>query len=276
MNLEVSYLHHILNFSYQVWREATIPLYHCRCRICERATRVQNAANGMAAAPVTAAAENTNTSPTAVPPAVTESPPVTQSQPVEIHHERFPQVEVEDVAEQEPEEEDYLTSASVTESTTTTDAVPSHVRKRALDEVDGDEGLEYADDAYGSEDAASSNGADDYGDAVYLHDTAPPYEKHTTITPPIANVQLSVPTGAQTTVVNLTPTKKRRTSGTYSPARARKRSSEELEADDVEYESPCEQRKASAVTTKRVRTSPEPEDGEKPPAVILKVPPHLS
>jgi hypothetical protein len=236
----------------------------------------------MAAAPVTTTAENTKTN--VVPPAVVELPPVTHSQPVDIRHGQLPHphIEIGDRAEQELEEEDYLTSASVTESTTTTDAVPSHVRKRTLDEVDGEDGLEYADDAYASEDAdaVSSNGADDYGDAVYLQDAVPLSEKHTTITPPFANVQLSVNTATPTTVANLTPTKKRRTSGSYSPAvspaRVRKRSSEELEADDLEYESPSEQREASVVATKRVRTSPEPVNGEKPPAVILRVPPHLS
>jgi hypothetical protein len=78
-------------------------------------------------------------------------------------------IELEDDAEQELEEEDYLTSASVTESTAMSDAVPSHARKRTLDEVDGDEGLEYADEAYASEDAdvISSNGADNYGDSAF-------------------------------------------------------------------------------------------------------------
>ena len=264
---------------HQVWRETTIPLYHCRCRICERAIQTENVANGMAAAPVTATPENTNTD--TVPPVVVQSPPVTHSQPVEIRHGQLPHIDVEDGAEQELEEEDCLTSASVTESTTTTDVVPSHMRKRTLDEVDGDE-LEYADDVSASEDAdaISSNGADDYGDPAYLQDTASLYDKHTTITPPIAKVQLSVTTATPTAVVNLTPTKKRRTSGSYSPAispaRVRKRPSEELEADDLEYESPCEQREANLVTTKRVRTSPEPVNGDKPPAVILRVSPHLS
>jgi len=227
-------------------------------------------------APAPTAAENADAN--VAPPTTVESPPITHPQPVEIRHGHLPRIEIKDGAEQELEEEDSLTSASVTESTTTTDAVPSHVRKRALDEVDGDEGLEYADDAYASEDAdaVSSNGAEDYGDAGYLQDAASLHEKHTTITPPIAKVQLSVTTGTPTAAVTLTPTKKRRTSGTYSPARVRKRSSEELEADDLEYESPCEQREASLVTSKRVRTSPEPVNGEKPPAVILRVPPHLS
>ena len=234
----------------------------------------------MAPAPVTATAENTNTN-VAPPPAV-ESSPVAHPKPVEIRHGQLPRIEVGDGAEQELEEEDYLTSASVTESTTTTDAVPSHVRKRTLDEVDCDEGLEYADDAYASEDAdaASSNGGDDYGDAGYLQDEASLQEKHITITPPIAKVQLSVTTTTPTAAVTLAPTKKRRTSGSYSPAispaRVRKRSSEELEADDLEYESSSEQREASLATSKRVRTSPEPVNGEKPPAVILRVPPHLS
>jgi len=206
---------------------------------------------------------------------LTESSPITHSQPVEIRHGQLPRIETEDGAEQEIEEEDDLISASVTESTTTTDVVPSHARKRTLDEVDGDEGLEYADDAYVSEDAdaVSSNGADDYGDTVYLQDAASLYGKHTAITPPIAKVQLSVTTATPTAVVNLTPTKKRRISGSYSPARGRKQSSEELETDDLEYESPCEQRETMA---KRVKTSPEPVNGEKPPAVILRVPPHLT
>jgi len=234
----------------------------------------------MATAPTTTTAENTNANP--APPPVVEPPLKTHPQPVEIHHGQLPHIETEDGAEQELEEEDYLTSASVTESTTTTDVVPSHVRKRTLDEIDDDEGLEYADDAYASEDAdaVSSNEAEDCGDTVYLQDAASLYEKHTTITPPIAKVQLSVTTATPTTVVNLTPTKKRRTSGSYSPAvspvTARKRSSEELEADDLEYESPREQREANSVSTKRVRTSPEPVNEERPPAVILRVPPHLS
>jgi len=227
-------------------------------------------------APAPATAENTDAN--IVPPTAVEPPPITHSQPVEIRHGQLPRIEIKDGPERELEEEDSLTSASVTESTTTTDAVSSHVRKRALDEIDGDEGLEYADDAYVSEDAdaVSSNGGEDYGDAGYLQDASSLHEKHTTITPPIAKVQLSVTTGTPTAAVTLTPTKKRRTSGTYSPARVRKRSSEELEADDLEYESPCEQREASLVTSKRVRTSPEPVDGEKPPAVILRLPPHLS
>ena len=232
----------------------------------------------MVPAPATATTENANIAPQTV----VESPLVTRSQPVEIRHGQLPRIEIKDGAEQELEEEDYLTSASVTESTTTTDAVPPHVRKRTLDEVDGEESLEYADDAYASEDpdVVSSNGADDYGEAVCLQDAAPLYEKHTTITPPIAKVQLSVTTATPTSAVTLTPTKKRRTSGSYSPAvspaRVRKRSSEELEADDLEYESPCEQREVSLATSKRVRTSPEPVvNGEKTPAVILRVPPHL-
>lgn len=234
----------------------------------------------MATAPVTANAGNTTTNVVA-PPAV-ESPPIAHSQPVEIRRGQLPHIELEGGAEQELEEEDYLTSASVTESTTTSDVVPSHVRKRTLEEVDGDEGLEYADEAYASEDAdaASSNGADDYADAVCSQDTVPLCGKHTTITPPIANVQLSVTTVTPTAVVHMTPTKKRRTSGTYSPAhlpaRVRKRSSEELDADDLEYESSCEQREATTVTTKRIRTTPDPANGEKPPAVILRVPSHLS
>lgn len=235
----------------------------------------------MAAAPITTTTENTNTN--VAPPAAIESPPVAHSQPVEIRHGQLPHIAIEDGAEQELEEEDYLTSASVTESTTTSDALSSHVRKRTLDEVDGDEGLEYADDAYGSEDVdeASSNGADDYGDAVCPQDAPPsPPRKHITITPPIANVQLSVTNLTPTAVVNMTPAKKRRTSGSYSPIvsppRVRKRSSEELEADDLEYESSCEQREQTTVTTKRVRTSPVPANEEKPPAVILRVPPHLS
>ena len=229
----------------------------------------------MTVAPATAECTNVDTAP----PAAVESPPITHSQPVEIRRGQLPRIEIEDGAEQDLEEEDYLTSASVTESTTTTDVVPSHVRKRTLDEVDdGDDGLEYVEDAYASEDAdaVSSNGADDYGDGVHLQDADPLYEKHTTITPPIAKVQLSVTTATPTAAVSLTPTKKRRTSGSYSPARVRKRSSEELEADDLEYESPCEQREASLVTTKRIRTSPEPVSGEKPPAVMLRVSPHLS
>ena len=156
------------------------------------------------------------------------------------------------------------------------------MRKQTLDEVDGDEGLEYADDAYASEDgdAVNRNGADDYGNGPYLQDAASLDGKHTTITPPIAKVQLSVTTATPTATVNPTPAKKRRTSGSYSPvvspARVRKRSSEELEADDPEYESPCDQREANPVTSKRVRTSPEPVSGEKPPAVILRVLLHFS
>ena len=141
----------------------------------------------MAAAPVAATAENTNVD--TVPPVVVQSPPITHSQPIGIRYEQPPRIETEDGSEQELEEEDCLTSASVTESTTTTDIVPSHVRKRTLDEVDDDEGLDYADDTHASEDAdaASSNGADDYGDTVYLQDEASLYGKHT-ITPPIAKV----------------------------------------------------------------------------------------
>ena len=43
---------------------------------------------------------------------------------------------------------------------------------------------------------------------------------------------------------------------------AGKRTSEELEADDLEYESPCKRHEASLVTTKRVRTLPEPVNGK--------------
>lgn len=229
----------------------------------------------MATAHANAATENTTTNVTS--PAVVDSAPA-RPQPVEIHHGELPHIEIEDGAEQELEEEDYLTSASVTESTTTTDAVSSHVRKRTLEEVDGEEALEEADDAYASEDAdaGSSNEADDYGDPICPQDAAPSEETHTTITPPFANVQLSA---APAAVVHMSPTKKRRTSGTYSPAvspaRVRKRSSEELEADDLEYESPCEHREENAAMTKKIRTSPEPVNEEQP-AVTLRVPPHLS
>jgi len=37
------------------------------------------------------------------------------------------------------------------------DVVPSQVRKRTLDEIDDNEGLGYADDAYASEDAGAVN-----------------------------------------------------------------------------------------------------------------------
>ena len=106
------------------------------------------------------------------------------------------------------------------------------------------------------------------------------YDKHTTITPPIAKIQVFVTTVMRTMVVNLTRTKKRRTPGSFSPAvspaRVRKRSSEELKVDDLEYESLRKQREASLATTKRVRTSPEPMDRGKPRVVIPRIPPHLS
>ena len=276
------FLQRVLITYCQVWREATMPLYHCRCRVCERAIQIENVANGMVPAPITTTTENANVNTNVAHPDAVESSPVARSQPVEIHHGQLPHIEIEDGAEQELEEEDYLTSASVTESTTTSDAVPSHVRKRTLDEVDGDDGLEYADDAYVSEDAdaASSNGADDYGDAVCSEDVALLCRKHTTVTPAIADVKLSVTTVKQSAVANPAPKKKRRTSGSYSPAvspaRGKKRSSEELEADDLEYESSCEQRETTAVAKKRIRTSPDPVNEDKPPAVILRVPPHLS
>ena len=188
-------------------------------------------------------------------------------------------MEVEDGAEQELEEEDCLTSTSVTESTITIDVV---LHTCGNERWTRSTATKAYDDASASEDAdaVSSNGADGYGDGAYLEDAASLYDKHTTITPPIAKVQLSFTTATPIAMVNLTPTKKRRTSGSYSPAispaRVRKRSSEELEADDLEYEGPCEQREVSLATAKRVRTSPEPVNGEKPPAVILRVPSHLS
>ena len=163
-----------------------------------------------------------------------------------------------------------------------TDAVPSHVQKQNLNEVDDDKDLDYADDAYTSEDAdaVSSNGADDYGDTVYLQDKVSLYEKHTTITPPIAKVQLLVTMTMPTAVVSLTLTKKRRTSGSYSPAilltTARKWSSEELETNDLKYESPCKWHEVSLVMMKRIRTLPESMNGEKPPMVMLRVPLCLS
>jgi len=52
------------------------------------------------------------------------------------------------------EEEDCLTSTSVTESVAITDVVPSNVRKRTLDEVDDDGGLAYVEDTYASKDAS--------------------------------------------------------------------------------------------------------------------------
>ena len=99
----------------------------------------------MVTALVITTAENAN--PNTVTPIAVQSSPVTDSQQVEICHGQPPHTEVEDGAEQGLEEGDCLTSASVTESTTTTDVVPSYVRKRSLDEVDGDESLEYVDDA---------------------------------------------------------------------------------------------------------------------------------
>ena len=67
------------------------------------------------------------------------------------------------------------------------------------------------------------------------------YEKRTAITPPIAKIQVFVTMAMRTMVVNLTRTKKRRTSGSYSPgvspARVKKRSSGELKVDDLERES---------------------------------------
>jgi hypothetical protein len=81
----------------------------------------------MATGPGTATAENINAD--TVPPVVVQSPLVTHSQPVEIDHRQLRHIEVEDDAEQELEEEDWLNFASATESTTKTDVVPSHVRK---------------------------------------------------------------------------------------------------------------------------------------------------
>ena len=71
------YLHRVLIASCQVWREAMISLYHCRCKICERAIQTGNTANGMSTAPVAATTENTNAD--AVPPVVVQSPPITHS-----------------------------------------------------------------------------------------------------------------------------------------------------------------------------------------------------
>ena len=67
-------------------------------------------------------------------PAVVEPHPVAHAQPVALRHGQLPRIEVEDGAEQEVEEEDCLASASITKSTTTTDVVPSHVRKRTLED----------------------------------------------------------------------------------------------------------------------------------------------
>ena len=77
---------------------------------------------------------------------------------------------------------------------------PSYVRKQTLDEVDGDESMEGVDDANGSEGvgAASSKGLDEDGDMLCLRDVASMYGKHTTITPPIAKVWLSVATATPT------------------------------------------------------------------------------
>ena len=111
MDREVFYLHLVLIASCQVWREAMIPLYHCRCRICEQAIQTKNAANGMAAAPAAATVENTNVD--TIPPVVVQSPPITHSQPVKIRYRQPSCIETKDGAEQELEEEDCLTSASV-------------------------------------------------------------------------------------------------------------------------------------------------------------------
>jgi hypothetical protein len=48
-------------------------LYHCRCKICERANQIENVANGMAVAPITTTTENTNA---VVPLVAIEPPPV--------------------------------------------------------------------------------------------------------------------------------------------------------------------------------------------------------
>ena len=112
-------------------------------------------------------------------------------------------MEVEDGAEQELEEEDCLTSVSVTESTITIDVV---LHTCGNERWTRSTATKASDDASASEDAdaVSSNGADDCGDGVYLEDAASLYDKHTTITPPIAKVQLSVTTAMATTIVNLT------------------------------------------------------------------------
>jgi hypothetical protein len=95
----------------QVWREATIPLYHCRCRICERATLKANVASGMA----------TNQ-------ALSVAPPTLQK-PLEVEIKQTAEVSVEE----EEEEDDDLTS--ITESTT--DMVITS-KKRSSAELDGD------------------------------------------------------------------------------------------------------------------------------------------
>ena len=94
--------------------------------------QIENVPNGVATAPATATTENANTD--VVPPAVTESLPVAHSQPVEIPRRQLPHMEIKDSAKQEFKKVDRPTSASVAESTTMTDVVPSHVRKRTLDE----------------------------------------------------------------------------------------------------------------------------------------------
>jgi len=75
-----------------VWREATIPLYHCRCRICERATLKANVASGMIADQ-----------------ALTIAPPPLQKA-LDVEIKQTTEVSAEE------EEEDDLTS--ITESTT--------------------------------------------------------------------------------------------------------------------------------------------------------------
>ena len=89
---------------------------------------------------------------------------------------------------------------------------------------------------------------EDGAELEFTSRTRPRSAENTTASP-MAKFWLSVATATLSTVDNMTPRKKRRTSGSYLPR---------------EYESPCERHGASLVTTKRVRTSSEPLSREKP------------
>ncbi|KAF7428973.1 hypothetical protein PC9H_008210 [Pleurotus ostreatus] len=222
-----------------VWREACAPLYHCRCRVCERA---QAKASGGAVAPIV------------VPTQQASAPSITAPQkPLEIRLEAAIDLDGgrisedgEAEAEEEEEEddgsdvaEDGSSSEAASQFSPASTSPPLRSRKRSNEVLDNEDDL----DAEGELDENDENS-----------------------TTRIATLEKARPRVLRISEMRQSPPKKPRRGGSYnsivSPGRLRKRGSEEL--DDAEDDN-----EVKGNGTKRTKVSADPTaDHESPPSSL--------
>ncbi|KAF4562976.1 hypothetical protein EYR40_007306 [Pleurotus pulmonarius] len=223
-----------------VWREACAPLYHCRCRVCERA---QVKANGGAAAPIIVPTQQAST-PSVAP----------QQKPLEIrleaaieldsrHASEDGEVEAEEEEEEEDDDrsdvaEDGSSSEAASQFSPSSTSLPLRSRKRSNEVLDNEDDLD-------------AEGELDDNDENSTSRTAP--------------VEKARPRVLRISEMRQSPPKKPRRGGSYnstvSPGRLRKRGSEEL--DDAE-----EDAEVKGNGTKRTKVSADPPDHESPPCSL--------